>query len=166
MILGTAAYMSPEQARGQPVDKRTDIWAFGCVLYEMLTGRRAFAGDDAHDTLAAVLEREPDWAALPASTPPAIRRLLRWCLRRIRATGSTTWQMDVSNWPTDRVESDADARRSSHDRVRLPWIVEGVLGIALCGTALIAIRQFVRADPVGSAVQFAMEAPPRSTYAD
>ena len=62
VILGTATYMSPEQARGQPVDKRTDIWAFGCVLYEMLTGRRAFAGDSLTDTLAHVIEREPDWS--------------------------------------------------------------------------------------------------------
>ena len=65
-ILGTAAYMSPEQARGQAVDKRTDIWAFGCVLYEMLTGHAAFPGETVSDTIAAILEREPDWAALPA----------------------------------------------------------------------------------------------------
>ena len=77
IILGTAAYMSPEQARGKTVDKRADVWAFGCVLYEMLTGRRAFDGDDVSDTLAAVLRAEPDWSALPFDTPPAIRRLLR-----------------------------------------------------------------------------------------
>jgi serine/threonine protein kinase len=75
VILGTAAYMSPEQARGDPVDKRTDIWAFGCVLYEMLTGRGAFAGRTLPDTLAAVLSREPDWAALPTTTPRGVRRL-------------------------------------------------------------------------------------------
>ena len=62
VILGTAAYMSPEQARGQAVDKRTDIWAFGCVVYEMLTGRTAFAGETVSDTIAAILEREPDWS--------------------------------------------------------------------------------------------------------
>src|ERR1700675_3517464 len=72
MILGTAAYMSPEQARGKALDKRTDIWAFGCVLYEMLTGTRAFAGDDVSDVLASVLAREPDWARLPSNLSPAL----------------------------------------------------------------------------------------------
>jgi eukaryotic-like serine/threonine-protein kinase len=81
-ILGTPAYMSPEQARGLPVDKRTDIWAFGCVLFEMLSGRRPFDGDTLTDTFAHILEGEPDWAALPAETPAPIRRLLRRCLRK------------------------------------------------------------------------------------
>jgi serine/threonine protein kinase len=76
-VLGTTSYMSPEQSRGHPVDKRADIWAFGCVLYEMLTERVAFAGDTVSDTLAAVLKQEPDWQALPADTPPGIRSLLR-----------------------------------------------------------------------------------------
>jgi serine/threonine-protein kinase len=83
-ILGTAAYMSPEQARGKPADKRSDIWAFGCVLYEMLTGARAFDGDEVSDTLASVLRAEPDWSRLPAATPPAISKLLRGCLRKDR----------------------------------------------------------------------------------
>ena len=81
-ILGTPAYMSPEQARGHPIDKRTDIWAFGCVLFEMLTGHLAFEGDTASDTLAHVIEREPDWSFLPAGTPREIRRLLEHCLRK------------------------------------------------------------------------------------
>ncbi len=84
IILGTAAYMSPEQARGKPVDKRTDIWAFGCILYEMLTGVRAFAGDQVSDTLAFVITKEPAWSALPESTPATIRRLLRRCLTKDR----------------------------------------------------------------------------------
>jgi eukaryotic-like serine/threonine-protein kinase len=84
MILGTAAYMSPEQARGQAVDKRTDIWAFGCVLYEMLTGRRAFAGEDVSEILAAVIRGEPDWAAVPTDTPLGVGRLLRRCLQKDR----------------------------------------------------------------------------------
>jgi serine/threonine-protein kinase len=84
VILGTAAYMSPEQARGKPVDRRTDVWAFGCVLFEMLTGRQVFesTGDTVSDAVAAVLMKEPDWTALPADTPPHIERLLRQCLEK------------------------------------------------------------------------------------
>ena len=82
VILGTAAYMSPEQARGYPVDKRTDIWAFGCVLYEMLTGRVAFDRDTVSDTIAAILERDPDWSALPPGLSPTIRIYLQRCLQR------------------------------------------------------------------------------------
>ena len=81
-ILGTAAYMSPEHARGRSVDKRTDIWAFGCVLYEMLTGRAPFKGETGSDTIVAILEHEPDWRALPGATPPRIRELLRRCLEK------------------------------------------------------------------------------------
>jgi len=81
-ILGTAAYMSPEQARGQPVDKRTDIWAFGCVIFEMLTGSSAFARETVTDTIAAVVGAEPEWKLLPAETPGSIRRLLTRCLQK------------------------------------------------------------------------------------
>jgi serine/threonine protein kinase len=83
-ILGTASYMAPEQAKGRPADKRADIWALGCVLYEMVTGRRAFSGEDVAETLAHILTKEPDWTALPASTPAPIRRLLRRCLEKDR----------------------------------------------------------------------------------
>ena len=86
VIMGTAAYMSPEQARGKTVDKRSDIWAFGCVLHEMLTGRRAFEGEDISDTLANVLKIDPNWQALPAEVPAAIRALLRRCLDKDRRT--------------------------------------------------------------------------------
>jgi serine/threonine-protein kinase len=82
VILGTAAYMSPEQARGKPLDKRTDVWSFGCVLYEALAGRRPFAGETSSDTLAAVLRAEPDWSALPAAAPALVRSLLRRCLQK------------------------------------------------------------------------------------
>ena len=80
VVLGTPAYMSPEQMRGKPLDRRTDIWSFGCVLFEMLTGHAAFLGQTRSDTIARILEREPDWQALPPHTPADIRRLLRRCL--------------------------------------------------------------------------------------
>ena len=76
VILGTAAYMSPEQARGKPIDKRTDIWAFGCVLYEMLTGTRTFRGETTSDVIAAIIERQPDMSTLPAALPPHVRRVI------------------------------------------------------------------------------------------
>lgn len=100
VLLGTVPYMSPEQARGQAVDKRTDIWAFGCVLYELLTGRRAFQAPTSSDTIAAILERPPDWSALPASTPAAVRRLLAHCLekdlrRRLRDIGDARFDLDA-----------------------------------------------------------------------
>jgi serine/threonine-protein kinase len=99
MILGTAAYMSPEQAKGKAVDKRSDIWAFGCVLFEMLTGRQAFIGETLTDTLAAVVRAEPEWDTLPASTPEVIQRLLRRCLtkdlkQRLRDIGEARIQIE------------------------------------------------------------------------
>jgi serine/threonine-protein kinase len=84
VILGTAAYMSPEQAKGRPADKRSDIWSFGCVLYEMLTGRRAFDGEDVGDTLASVIKSDPDWSLLSSSLPPAVRTLVERCLAKDR----------------------------------------------------------------------------------
>src|SRR5262245_44276129 len=84
MILGTAAYMSPEQAKGKPADKRSDIWSFGCVLYEMLTGKRAFDGEDVSDTLANVLKAEPEWSAMPADLSRSIRDVLQGCLQKDR----------------------------------------------------------------------------------
>jgi serine/threonine-protein kinase len=99
IILGTAAYMSPEQARGKPVDRRTDIWAFGAVLYEMLAARRAFEGDDVSDTLATVLKSDPDWSALPEDLPARIRELIRRCLdknpkKRVRDIGDVLLAME------------------------------------------------------------------------
>ena len=98
-ILGTAAYMAPEQAKGRPVDKRADIWAFGCVLYEMLTGRKPFEGETVTDILAAVIKSEPDWGVLPDDAPPAIKRLVRRCLakdpkQRLRDIGDARIAME------------------------------------------------------------------------
>ena len=112
VVLGTAAYMSPEQARGQIVAKRTDIWAFGCVFYEMLTGRIAFKGDTASDAIAAILREEPEWAALPPTTPAHVRLLLGRCLeknskRRLRDIGDARLELDRpdggSSGPVDSV---------------------------------------------------------------
>jgi eukaryotic-like serine/threonine-protein kinase len=105
LILGTAAYMSPEQARGKPLDKRSDIWSFGCVLYEALAGRKAFPGDTVTDILVAVIEREPDWVGLPHNTPDTIRALLRRCL-----------QKDAKH----RLHDIADARIEIEEAVRQP----------------------------------------------
>ncbi len=108
MILGTPTYMSPEQARGKPVDRRTDIWAFGCVLYECLTGKRAFAGDAFGDLIAAILEREPDLGALPAATPMHVRRLILRCLvkdprARLRDIGEARLALSGEPLDTDPV---------------------------------------------------------------
>jgi serine/threonine-protein kinase len=118
VILGTAAYMAPEQARGRAADKRSDIWAFGCVLIEMLTGRRAFDGDDISTTLAAVLKSEPEWSALPAAVPPSLRRLLGRCLKkdpreRLRDIGDARMAIDD-------VLSGAEASAPTTVR-RAPW---------------------------------------------
>jgi Tol biopolymer transport system component/tRNA A-37 threonylcarbamoyl transferase component Bud32 len=128
MILGTAAYMSPEQARGKMVDKRVDIWAFGCVLFEMLTGRRAFRGEDVADTLANVLKAEPDWTALPATTPVPIRTLLRRCLekdRRRRLDSAAAARLEIEDAQVPH------ARDAAQDGSKLfPWIVAGAAVLA------------------------------------
>ncbi len=120
VILGTAAYMAPEQARGKPVDRRADIWAFGVVLFEMLTGRRAFDGDDVSDVLASVLKTDPDWTLLPADLPPPLRRLLGRCLekdpkRRLRDIGEGILQLDEGQQVTSstRRPTGRSARRHS-----------------------------------------------------
>jgi serine/threonine protein kinase/Tol biopolymer transport system component len=107
LVVGTAAYMSPEQVRGWEIDRRTDVWAFGCVLYEMLTGRPAFSGDSVADTIAAVIERDLDWGALPPTTPPGLTRLLRRCVqrdlkRRLRDMGDARLDLEeaASDSPT------------------------------------------------------------------
>ena len=120
VIVGTAAYMSPEQARGKPVDKRSDIWAFGCVLYEMLSGRRAFDGETATDVLAAIIDREPEWNALPSTVPSSVRRLLERCLekdpkRRLRDIGDARVELEQSRGQA------RGAGRSSPESRRRPF---------------------------------------------
>jgi eukaryotic-like serine/threonine-protein kinase len=126
-IMGTPAYMSPEQARGKPVDKRADIWAFGCVLYELLSGKQAFPGDTLSDCIAAVLEREPDWQALPAATPAKIRDLLRRCLqkdaqRRQRDSGDARIEIEEALALKRDTDSQVAAVNESHTSARTqPW---------------------------------------------
>ena len=126
MLLGTAAYMSPEQARGRAVDKRADIWAFGCVLYEMLTGVPAFGGETVTDVLGSIVKSEPDWSKLPNDTPPAIARLLRRCLqkdaaRRLRDIGDVASEMEAG--PADVAPSQPPPRRAlpARDAGRSRW---------------------------------------------
>jgi serine/threonine protein kinase/Tol biopolymer transport system component len=133
-ILGTAAYMSPEQARGQSVDKRTDIWAFGCVLFEMLTGRAPFARGTMSDTLAAILEAEPDWHLLPSSTPPHILRLLERCLakdmkRRIRDIADARLELEE---PVARTQPGLTTTLTSR---RLAWWLAAA-GVVIAGAVL------------------------------
>ena len=122
LILGTAAYMSPEQARGQAADKRSDIWSFGCVLYEMLTGKRAFSGSDTTEILAAILKNEPDWTVLPEDVAPPIRRLLRACLekdaaRRMPDIAAVSFLMEELN------SEDDHAKRSSWFLFAVPLLL-------------------------------------------
>ena len=161
-VVGTAAYMSPEQSRGWEVDRRTDVWSFGCVLFEMLTGTRAFAAITHADTIAAVMAREVDWNALPAATPPSIARLLRRCLtrdpkRRLRDIGDA--QLDLEDAATepafDRASRGDDPRAKARWRV----IVAAVFatGLLVGGSAIWLGRAQPR--PQGNAVHFVVSLP-------
>jgi Tol biopolymer transport system component len=160
VILGTAAFMSPEQARGTTVDKRADIWAFGCVLYQMLTARQAFTGATVSDTIAAVLEREPDWSALPAGTPPAIRRLLRHCLekdvrRRLRDIGDAWIDLEHSEGPALAFPARSGTRRT----MAVVGIGALAAGVGLGWLAATSIR---RGEPAPPSPQLFVETLPES----
>jgi Tol biopolymer transport system component len=139
-LIGTAAYMSPEQARGLKLDKRTDIWAFGCVLYEMLTGRVAFAGDTISDSIAKILEREPDWSMLPAQTPAAIRQLLFRCLekdpkKRVRDIGDVRIEIDAIDEPQKAIPTATQPGPGRRGIVAswLPWVALVALAVGVVG---------------------------------
>ena len=160
IILGTAAYMSPEQARGKAVDKRTDIWAFGVVVLEMLTGRRAFPGDNISITLASVMMKEPDWGALPSTTPLVLRRLLSQCLKkdpkaRLRDIGDARVQIEelLAGAPED---AGATAAVAPAWRRALPWGLGVVAGALLAATFL--MRQAPSA-PTGRLARFVITTP-------
>ena len=137
VILGTAAYMSPEQARGQAVDKRSDIWSFGCVLYEMLTARQLFTGETVSDTIAAILRGEPDWSLIPDETPSSIRRLLGRCLtkdrrRRLRDMGDAVLEIEAAGEEEIDLRglTDGDPPRAHRRSTVLPWIAFTIVAIA------------------------------------
>jgi serine/threonine-protein kinase len=167
VILGTAAYMSPEQARGKGADRRSDMWAFGVVLYEMLTGRMAYDGETVTDVLAAIVTKEPDWTALPASTPPAIRRLLHRCLvrdprRRLADAGEARYQIeDVLSAPAIAPESlprAVPASRRPPVWAALPWAAAALFA------ALAALAWWRPAGVSdGEVLRYAIEAPPKSS---
>ena len=150
IILGTAGYMSPEQAKGRPADKRSDVWSFGCVLYEMLSGRRAFDGEDVSDMLASVLKSEPDWSALPADVPTAIKTLIQRCLvkdRRARVADISVAQfvlaeasaLAVQGPPEGKPHADHGPAEAGH-YVRLAGLVVAVALIAAAIGAFVAWR--------------------------
>jgi eukaryotic-like serine/threonine-protein kinase len=141
IILGTAAYMSPEQARGRPADRRSDVWAFGCVLYETLTGSSIFGSEEVSDTLAAVLRAEPDWNALPADTPPRIRLLLQRCLRkdprqRLPHIGAARVELDDAIGSPHSAAPSGDVPPSSRRAPLTRWWAAGLAAAALAGAVI------------------------------
>ena len=140
VLLGTAAYMSPEQAKGKPVDRRADIWAFGCLLYEMLTGKATFRGDAVTDTLAAVIKEGPDWSQLPATTPMQVRVLLERCLQkdakqRLQAIGDARISLDeaLSGAP-EPLSVGATPSSAPAWRRTLPWVL-GLIAVAIASAS-------------------------------
>jgi len=156
VLLGTAGYMSPEQARGKPVDKRTDIWALGVVLFEMLTGKRLFHGETVSDTLAAVLKTEPDWAELPADTPWLLRHLLRRCLEKNRSErlhDAADVRLELQDALTSREELSSEPRRSPSGAA----VAAGALLVGIAAGAAIVSRLTER-EPE-QPIRFSMEVP-------
>ena len=139
VILGTAAYMAPEQAKGRPADRRADMWAFGCVLYEMLTGQPTFSGEDVTEVLASVLRGEPGYSALPKATPPAIETLIRRCLTkdpRQRFADASAARLDLDDAITGRAGASADEPRARRGR-HAPFVVTALSGVTLLAGAIL-----------------------------
>ncbi len=164
VILGTAAYMSPEQARGRPLDKRTDIFSFGCVLYECLSGKQAFGGETVSDTLAAIIKSEPDWGAVPESTPRPVRDLLRRCLQKDpkqRLHDIADARIEIEEARATQLSGPAIATPVARpSRSRLAWGVGGpLLGAVITAAALLLLRRPQPA-PAPSRVRAVLPLPP------
>jgi eukaryotic-like serine/threonine-protein kinase len=164
MILGTAAYMSPEQAKGKPADKRSDIWAFGCVFYEMLTGTRAFDAEDTTETLAAILRAEPDWTALPLDTPASIRRVLSRCLRkdarrRLQHMGDVRNELDEAEASGTEMTAAVPPLRSG---ARIAWGLAAVSAIVAVGAIATAFFLSSRAPGRPAEARLDVTTPPAS----
>jgi serine/threonine-protein kinase len=163
MILGTAAYMSPEQARGRATDRRSDIWAFGVVLFEMLSGRRVFEGEDVSVTLAAILMKEPEWAALPPATPPAVANVLRHCLqrdqkRRVRDIGDVLLALEGA-FETGVPQGAPEAGRPAGRGVLVPLAT--AVGATLVVAGLLAWTLWPAPEP-GRVSRFEITTPPEA----
>jgi serine/threonine-protein kinase len=165
VLLGTAAYMAPEQAKGKPVDRRADLWAFGCVVFEMLTGRQPFVGETISDVLAKVIERDPDWSALPATTPSTIRTLLRRCLekdprRRLDSAAVARMEIDEASLATSAAtmaSGDVNLRTAG---ARRPVWASAALAAAAAGAGAIATWGVTRPAAVpASLARFAITLP-------
>jgi Tol biopolymer transport system component len=168
VILGTAAYMSPEQAKGRSADKRADVWSFGVVLYEMLAGRHAFEGQTISEVLAKVIEREPDWTAFPASTPPRLRELVRRCVRkdpktRLQAIGDARVQIEeLISGATDETAAVVATPPREQRPARLAWIVAAVSLAIAAALAVYATLYLRRAVPQPLPARFEISTPPTS----
>jgi eukaryotic-like serine/threonine-protein kinase len=152
VLLGTAAYMSPEQAKAKPVDRRADIWAFGCVLYEMLTGKKAFDGDAVTETLAAVLKNEPDWSLLPGGTPMRVRVLLQRCLQkdprqRLRDIGDARISLEEVLSGAPEAAPGVAAPPLPVWRRALPWAVASLFAVAFAALAFVHFGEKPPAPP-------------------
>jgi serine/threonine protein kinase/dipeptidyl aminopeptidase/acylaminoacyl peptidase len=169
MILGTAAYMSPEQAKGRAVDQRADIWAFGCMLFEMLTGQRAFGGDDVSDTLASILKSAPDWSALPATTPRSLRRLIRRCLAKdlaARLPDIRVARLEIDDAMSPDVDADTpspSSATSARTTSWWPWAALAVTAAALLAALPIVFSHLRETPAPASTVRFSV--PPPSGHA-
>ena len=162
LILGTPAYMSPEQVRGKPVDKRTDIWAFGCVLYEMLTGRAAFTRETLSDTIAAILEREPDWRPFAQQTPWTIRRLLRRCLQkdwRLRLHDIADVRLELEETSSSPEDDLPAARSVPRRREWLAW-ASGAVGVVAAVAAIAWAWRVGRSTPLAPEMRLEITTPP------